>query len=62
MVCEPGIVGRPGDAEDRGADASGELNRDRTDTASRTCDHHRISRYEMNRPHSGIRSNPRDKQ
>ena len=33
MVGEPDIVGRSGDAEDRGTGASGELNRDRTDTA-----------------------------
>ena len=50
MVSEPSIVGRPGDAEDRGPGASGELNRDRTDTASRTCDHHRIPRYETAPP------------
>jgi hypothetical protein len=45
MVCEPGIVGRPGDAEDSGAGASGELNRDRTDTASRTLHQQRIPQH-----------------
>src|SRR3982074_1184901 len=50
MVGEPGIVGRPGDAEDRGPSASGELNRDRTDTAGGTRDRHRICRYEAHRP------------
>jgi len=45
MVGEPDIVGRPGDAENRGPGASGELNRDRTDTASRARDRNRIPRY-----------------
>ena len=55
MLGEPGIVGRPGDAEDRGSDASGELNGDRTDTAGCTRDRHRIPGYEVHRPHGGIR-------
>ena len=59
MVGEPGIVGRPGDAEDRGPDASGELNGDRTDTAGCTRDRHRIPGYESHRPHGGIRGDAR---
>ena len=62
MASQPSIVGRPGDSEDRGADASSELNRNRTDTSSRTCDHHRIPRYELHRPHCGMGGDPRDKQ
>ena len=62
MVGEPGIVGRPGDAEDRGPGASGELNRDRTDTAGRTRDRHRLPRYEAHRPHRGVGGGARDKQ
>ena len=62
MVGKPGIVGRPGDAEDRGPGASGELNRDRTDTAGRARDRYRIPRYEAHRPHRGVGSGARDKQ
>ena len=62
MLGEPGIVGRPGDAEDRGPGASGELNRDRTDTAGRTRDRYRLPRYEAHRPHRGVGGGARDKQ
>ena len=62
VVDEPSIVGRPGDAEDRGPGTSGELNRDRTDTAGRTRDRYRISGCEAHRPHRGIGGDPRHKQ
>ena len=50
MIGEPDIVGRTGDAQDRGPGASGELNRDRTDTAGPTRDRYRIPRFEAHRP------------
>ena len=62
MIGEPDIVGRPGDAEDRGPGASGELNRDRTDTAGRTRDRDRIPRYEAHRPHCAVGGGTCDKQ
>ena len=62
MVGEPGIVGRPCDAEDRGPGASSKLNGDRTDAAGRTGDRYCFARYEVHRPHRGVGSGARDKQ
>jgi hypothetical protein len=62
MVGEPAVVSRSGDTEDGGPGASGELNRDRTDTAACTRDRYCFSRYEAHRPHRGVGSGARDKQ
>src|SRR5258705_7527179 len=59
MLDEPGIVGRPADAEDRGPGESGELNRDRTDTPGRARDRHRLPRDKPHRPHLGVGAAPR---
>ena len=61
MLGEPGIVGRPGDAEDRGPGASGELNRDRTDASGCAGDRYRLFRSEAYRTHRGIGSGARNK-
>ena len=62
VVDEPGIVGRPGDAEDGRACASGELHGDRADAACRARDRHRVSRCEAHRAHGGVGGGARDVQ
>jgi hypothetical protein len=62
VVGEPRIVGRSGDAEDRGSGTAGELDGDRTDTTGCTRDRHRVPRYEAHRPHRGVRGGSRHEQ